>query len=81
MSRYLVLLDLLLIVGFFLRAWRLEALANRWLRTPTTGLPFSSLSRPEHFAPGGEVHRRKAARFVNRGFIALCVYLGIRSLL
>jgi hypothetical protein len=76
-----LLLDIAVILVFSGRAWQLEARANRWLRRPDIGMPFSSLSKPEHFAPGGEQARRRANAFVTRGFVLVCVYFLARSIM
>jgi hypothetical protein len=78
---YLLLLDVLVLGGFVLRAWQLEAKANQFLRQPAPGMPFTSLHRPDHFVPQGESHRRRANSFAIRGFVVVCCYLIIRAAL
>ena len=78
---YLLGLDIAVLGTFVLRAWHLESKANRYLRQPVPGMPFTSLDSPEHFRPEGEAHRRRANAFVRRGFALVFCYLLLRTVL
>jgi hypothetical protein len=71
-------LDVAVVLAFWLRGAQLEGQANEHLREPNRTYWESLLSEPEQFTEQGQPLRERAMRFWNRGGLAVLGWFLLR---
>ena len=81
MNVLLLGIDLLVLFGYIAIGAKISEEAHAFLKEPKKGLWDSPLFDPDKFRPEGELSRRRALRFWNRGLIVVIVYFIARSVI
>ena len=74
-------IDLIVLFGYIAIGAKISEEAHAFLKEPTKGLWDTPLFDPEKFRPEGELNRRRALQFWNRGLVVVIVYFVARSVI